>query len=272
MKRRVLCLLLIISIIVGLTSCSGDNVQYTEKLGKNKDCYIDVTEIQPYIEDELDVYCKCILSDGSEILMHIYDFHYIAYFDSTADEDDYTPVLKGVRYDSPVRLNGKVDKIDDVINGGDKKIKIFDFSDANSEDTLNSAEMFYPTEKYNLSLNPNIYVYANITKISHYSNVSTQTNKYGTFLSDMICQCTLENGDVIFVIISMSDYVEYFDSSADPYLYKTKDIVFTNPIAIYGVSMDPKKDFTSRDEIYNEKLLFEFRDASKDDVNNAKAK
>ena len=272
MKRQLCCLLLIIFIFVSLTACSGGAVQYTEKLGNNKNCYIDVTEIQPYLDDGLHVYCKCILSDGSEAWMHIYDFDYIAYFDSTADEDDYSQILKGVKYDSPVRLNGKVAKIEDAINGGDKKIKVFDFSDANSEDTLNSTEMFYCGEKYNTSLNPDTYVYADITKISHYSSVSTQTNYVGTFLSDMICECTLENGDIIFVMISMSDYKEYFDPSVSPSLDKAKDIAFTAPIRIYGMAIDPKEDFSSNDEIYGEDLLFEFRGGSKDDINNAKGK
>jgi len=264
--KRILCAFLALWMMVGLIGCSKEPVAFSEKLRNDRLCYIDVVEIRPVLKATF-AYCECVLEDGNTVWMQIIDSDYEKYFDPLAEnESSYSCVYTGVKYDEPVRLSGVAKKTEDEITGGDEKIKVFRFREADAEKTLKYKEQIYITTEFKDSLRAGTYAYADIIGISF--GIATNTGR-------VEWKCTLTDGTSLDVYADISTYREYFDANAkltgSYILTETPEpIDFAQPVRIYGMAVDAKKSSETSGLMPDTEIAFAFYETVGDSVEKAK--
>jgi len=255
--KKILFFALVCCILVLALGCSSEPVEFSEKLGNNRNCYIDVLEIVPDSYDS-DILCKCILENGDEVWMQISSWEYQEYFDP--DFDVSVSYARTVKFDKSVRLTGKVKKVTNKL-AGKNNIKVFDFVEANKELTISSNEIKFTGNEYDKSVNDGKLVYADITHIN-----STSRYQYSPMLGINNIQavyfsCQTSTNESIEILIDVDDYKKYFDERAsfsnDFLSPSTSDpIDFVTSVRVYGIVEEStfKFKYTDTQELTRAKI------------------
>lgn len=217
-----------LSVVAIFGGCSSESVAFSEKLRNNKDCYIDVVEIKPDFEDVF-IYCRCILADGTEVWMEILDSDYKAYFDANLDEDESSYMPNGVIYDAPVRLNGRAKRVKNVINNSGRRITVFRFGTADIEAAKAENQ---PAVPFSEGLKEKQPVYVEIESIvaeyTTYNPLDIAKQEY------YLCRCNTIDGKEMWLYIFhyyyTNQFLEVYGSLDDP----TSTIKLETPIKING--------------------------------------
>ena len=271
--KRIICFLFVICALFLISACSGEPVPFSDKLGDDRECYIDVVEITPEssINDVVFLYCQCTLADGSTFWMEIFPADYVKYFDDKASEEDISYTARQIVYSSPVRINGKVNKIKNVFeDGAGGKINVFRFVTADETATLNAREKYFIAAEFDDSTKTNTVVYTDLVRIEPAFGVARgiSSSVYGvTHFDDAVCECTTASGETVWLYISIDDYHTYFDPTAhfgtnpvdDPPYTPTLELV--TPVRIYGITVLSTDKLSTMDPVSAvASLLFEFRE------------
>lgn len=236
--KKILLWAMILCAVLTVTACSSGPVPFTEKLGDNRECYIDVVEVIPQsrVNDPVFLYCWCLLAEGKTIWMEITPERYIQYFDSEAvgeemEELEYT--ARKVRYDEPVRLNGRALSVVNSFAGGNdqSKFKVFRFISAEEEATR-GGERQSAAVAFDKSLSRHTVAYADVVSVEYRYDVSIAR---GVTPNAMVLKCRTAEGGDVWMLIGKDDYHRVFNGNAD----------FVEPVRVSGFAEDRRDLFNA---------------------------